>query len=114
MLYTAREGERLDLIAYKLYGDAKKIDLLLRKNQITKPFTGEVLEAPEEVETFLNSHGKVILFIPSEVQLKNTSPKKGKIIGEIELYTGSESRFIVFLQDIKSHQRFKRFEIIEF
>ena len=49
MFYTAREGERLDLVAYKLYGNAKKIDLLLRRNQITKPFTdaGEVLEIPE-------------------------------------------------------------------
>jgi len=37
------------LVAYKLYGNAKKIDLLLRRNQITKPFTdaGEVLEIPE-------------------------------------------------------------------
>ena len=53
MLYTAREGERLDLIAYKLYGDAKRIDLLLRENRIAKPFTsaGEVLEVPKEVET---------------------------------------------------------------
>jgi len=53
MIYTAREGERLDLIAYKLYGDAKRIDLLLRENQITKPFTGagEVLETPEKAET---------------------------------------------------------------
>ncbi len=53
MFYTAREGERLDLIAYKFYGDAKKIDLLLRENRIAKPFTGagEVLEVPKEVET---------------------------------------------------------------
>jgi hypothetical protein len=53
MIYTAREGERLDLIAYKLYGDAKRIDLLLRENRITEPFTGagEVLEVPQEVET---------------------------------------------------------------
>ena len=49
MLYTALQGERLDLIAYKLYGDAKRIDLLLRENRITKPFTdaGDVLSIPE-------------------------------------------------------------------
>jgi len=39
MVYIATQGERLDLIAYKLYGDAKRIDLLLRGNRITKPFT---------------------------------------------------------------------------
>jgi len=49
MLYTALQGERLDLIAYKLYGDAKRINLLLMENRITKPFTdaGEVLSIPE-------------------------------------------------------------------
>jgi hypothetical protein len=52
MLYTATQGERLDLIAYKLYGDAKKIDLLLRENQITKPFTdaNESLTIPKITE----------------------------------------------------------------
>ena len=38
MVYIATQGERLDLIAYKLYGNAKRIDLLLRENRITKPF----------------------------------------------------------------------------
>jgi len=49
MLYTAFQGERLDLIAHRVYGDAKRIDLLLRENRITKPFTdaGEVLIIPE-------------------------------------------------------------------
>jgi hypothetical protein len=54
MLYTATQGERLDLIALKVYGDAKKIHLLLKENQITKPFTGagEILSIPEIEEEF--------------------------------------------------------------
>jgi len=49
MLYTTLQGERLDLIAHRVYGDAKRIDLLLKENRITKPFTdaGEVLNVPE-------------------------------------------------------------------
>ena len=49
MLYTALQGERLDLIAHRVYGDAKRIDLLLKENRITKPFTdaGEVLNVAE-------------------------------------------------------------------
>jgi len=39
MVYIATQGERLDLIAYKLYGDAKRIDLLLKENRTTQPFT---------------------------------------------------------------------------
>ena len=49
-------------------------------------------------------------FNPKEVLLFSPKPLKGwKIVKKVELYTGSESRFLVFLKDIKKHRRFKEF-----
>ncbi|RTZ58839.1 MAG: hypothetical protein DSZ31_04980 [Gammaproteobacteria bacterium] len=49
-------------------------------------------------------------FKPSEVLLFSPTPLKGwKVVKEVKLYTGSESRFVVFLRDIKKRKRFKRF-----
>ncbi len=45
---------------------------------------------------------KVLLFAPYK-------PEGWKVVKEVELYTGSESRFLVMLKDIKKHKRFKRF-----
>ena len=49
-------------------------------------------------------------FNPNEVLLFSQKPLKGwKVVKKVELYTGSESRFFVFLRDIKEHRRFKTF-----
>ncbi len=49
-------------------------------------------------------------FNPKEVLLFSPKPLKGwKVVKRVELYTGSESRFLVFLKDIKRHKRFKEF-----
>jgi len=42
--------------------------------------------------------------------LFSTKPLEGwKVVREVELYTGSESRFVRFLKDVKEHKRFKKF-----
>lgn len=52
----------------------------------------------------------IFMFKPSEILLFSPTPLKGwKIVKEVELYTGSESRFIVFLKDIKEQRGFKKF-----
>ena len=49
-------------------------------------------------------------FKPEDVLLFSTKPLEGwKVVREVELYTGSESRFVRFLKDIKEHKRFKKF-----
>jgi len=48
--------------------------------------------------------------IPGKVLLFSPKPSEGwKIVKRVELYTGSESRFLKFLKDIEKHKRFKSF-----
>jgi 4-amino-4-deoxy-L-arabinose transferase-like glycosyltransferase len=49
-------------------------------------------------------------FDPKKVLLFTDKPLKGwKVVKKVELYTGSESRFLVMLKDLKTHRRFKEF-----
>jgi len=58
----------------------------------------------------LRSEEELKNFKPEEVLLFSPKPLKGwKIVKRVELYTGSESRFLVFLKDIKRHKRFREF-----
>jgi 4-amino-4-deoxy-L-arabinose transferase-like glycosyltransferase len=58
----------------------------------------------------VNSLGELKKFKPERVLLFSDKPLKGwKIVKRMELYTGSESRFVKFLRDIKEHKRFKTF-----
>ena len=58
----------------------------------------------------LRSEEELKNFNPKEVLLFSPKPLKGwKVVKRVELYTGSESRFLVFLKDIKRHKRFKEF-----
>ena len=59
-----------------------------------------IIRTAEELKKFETE--KVLLFAPK--------PLNGwKVVKEVELYTGSESRFLVMLKDIKKHKRFRKF-----
>lgn len=50
-LWTVTDGDRLDLIAYKVYNDATEWRRIAERNQITNPLklrAGQVLEIPKE------------------------------------------------------------------
>jgi 4-amino-4-deoxy-L-arabinose transferase-like glycosyltransferase len=70
------------------------------------------LKTPQQLKEFLKTHPKAILIIPSE-NLKIIEGKSYEILKEVSLYTGSESRLIIFLKDIKFHRRFKKFSIVK-
>ncbi len=64
----------------------------------------------EIVPVVKNLKGLEGLRITKKVLLFSEKPLKGwKVVKSVRLYTGSESRFLVMLKDIKKHKRFKEF-----
>jgi hypothetical protein len=56
----------------------------------------------QSLEEVKRLQGKVLLFAPKPI-------KGWKVVKSVKLYTGSESRFVKFLKDIKKQKRFKTF-----